>query len=56
MRGSMRQMRRLRLRLLLMLLGCEWGERALIGRAWCQLRRFGARGGAGKPTLLSLKN
>jgi hypothetical protein len=22
----------------------------------CQLRRFGARGGAGKPTLLSLKN
>jgi hypothetical protein len=22
----------------------------------CQLRRLGARGGAGKPTLLSLKN
>jgi hypothetical protein len=24
--------------------------------ASCQLRRLGARGGAGKPTLLSLKN
>jgi hypothetical protein len=24
--------------------------------ACCQLRRLGARGGAGKPTLLSLKN
>jgi hypothetical protein len=29
---------------------------ASINGLICQLRRLGARGGAGKPTLLSLKN
>jgi hypothetical protein len=37
--------------------GSLWNDPGYLGyQDYCQLRRLGARGGAGKPTLLSLKN